>query len=180
MNSEASIPTPHVDGNSSAAVPLGARGTCVDHAMNWDEVAVLVATNRFEKLGRLAADLEHYKQKIREYKEEFATVGDYVLHTKFGCGCKIDAEGKKYVHPDDIVQDERFVWAENDFPYALDKKIQHHLLWSTKPLSKEQLEQIIPQHISTDWEYIYFVNPPTLQTVHNVYHAHILSRRRGD
>ncbi|ELR13372.1 uncharacterized protein ACA1_241600 [Acanthamoeba castellanii str. Neff] len=125
-------------------------------------------------------------------RSEFGTVGDFILHHRFGFPYLTRPEdGKKYVvvpsssgrRTDDHGGGEgvprttsggskRVVWAKNDFPYALEADISHFLLWSLQPLPPQQLEQLIQQHVAPDEEFVYFVNPPALQSVQNVFHAH--------
>jgi hypothetical protein len=78
-------------------------------------------------------------------------------------------------HSNSAGNEQRVVWARNDFPYALADDIGHFLLWSLKPIEPQQrLEQIIREHVAADEEFVYFVNPPALQSVHNVCHVHVL------
>lgn len=166
----------------------------VRHCLSWAEVREVMASNALEKLGRLPEQLARYRQQTEVMRSEFGTVGDFILHHRFGFPYLTRPEdGKKYVvvpsssgrRTDDHGGGEgvprttsggskRVVWAKNDFPYALEADISHFLLWSLQPLPPQQLEQLIQQHVVPDEEFVYFVNPPALQSVQNVFHAHVL------
>jgi hypothetical protein len=69
------------------------------------------------------------------------------------------------------------VFRRNDFPYALTPDIQHDVVWSFQPLEEAELVRFIASNIA-DREFVYFVNPPQLQSVKNLWHAHVFSRQR--
>jgi hypothetical protein len=165
----------------------------VRHCLSWAEVQEVMASNALEKLGRMPEQLARYRQQTEVMRSEFVTVGDFILHHRFGFPYFTRPEdGKKYVVvpsssgrrtyddggdetvPTSSEGSERVVWAKNDFPYALEADIGHFLLWSLQPLPPQQLEQLIRQRVAPDEEFVYFVNPPALQSVQNVFHAHVL------
>lgn len=51
-------------------------------------------------------------------------------------------------------------------------------LWSNQPLSEEELVACIRQELPRDAESCWFINPPVLQSVPAIWHAHVLWRRR--
>jgi len=69
----------------------------------------------------------------------------------------------------------RVAWLPNDFPYAFEEGIAHHIIWSTEQLSATELDAVIKAEVpghETQW----WVNPPALQSVRSLWHAHVLSR----
>ncbi|PRW20771.1 hypothetical protein C2E21_8875 [Chlorella sorokiniana] len=72
------------------------------------------------------------------------------------------------------------VWRDNDFPYHLAAGITHFNLWANRPLSQRQIEQHIEQHVPPGADTLWFVNPPVLQSVPSIWHAHILVRQPAE
>jgi hypothetical protein len=60
-----------------------------------------------------------------------------------------------------------FLFNLQDFPYAFDQGIEHHVLWSSIPLDHDriQLEASLRRNFEEGWELIYFVNPTVLKSV---------------
>ena len=73
-------------------------------------------------------------------------------------------------------------WAPNDFPYAMHAGMEHFLVWCAGgALSAEELhEQVEAHRPAARFEAITFVNPARLQSVRNVWHAHVVCRPRQD
>lgn len=130
-------------------------------------------------------------------RDEFVSVGDYVLHHKFGYPFQQGANTKKLVVPPSAdVKRNRALWLPNDFPYALERDIEHYLIWSLRPFEESgeppsegtaaaalpvnvAIEAIISRHINTfTTDYVYFINPPVLRSVPNVSHVHVMAHPR--
>jgi hypothetical protein len=156
-----------------------------DHKLSWAEVQAIVRHKRFDLFGRLPGPLVVYLEFMSKVKQTYKTVGDYVLHSKFGYPCQpqriIDdvvggnSTTKLVALLPDTINNDIAIWDKNDFPYALEDEIQHHLIWSHTPPPEEVILKLIEKHLPGQ-EYCYFVNPPSLRSVANVYHVHILSR----
>lgn len=65
----------------------------------------------------------------------------------------------------------------NKFPYDWEDDVSHYMLWSVNPLTdnevRERIEKRFPLH-SYDW--VFFINRPSSQSVQGIFHAHILVR----
>lgn len=67
----------------------------------------------------------------------------------------------------------------NDFPYSVEEGISHILLWSQIPLSRDYIEDILESNYGHEqYEWVYFVNPPEIQSVRKLPHVHVFMRRR--
>jgi hypothetical protein len=67
----------------------------------------------------------------------------------------------------------------NDFPYSVAEGISHILLWSQIPLARDYIEDILETNYShTLYEWVYFVNPPEIQSVRKLPHVHVFMRLR--
>lgn len=109
---------------------------------------------------------------------------DYLLHRYFNFESSTCPERNKLrvFHPqEEVLHALKLVWAPNDFPYSLDSGIDHHCVWapSRHSATPQALAACIEEHKpAAVWETLYFVNPAHLRSVRDVWHAHVLSRRR--
>lgn len=70
-------------------------------------------------------------------------------------------------------------FSSQDFPYNFEAGIEHANVWALAPLSTRQLEALIEEkRPATDFETVWYVNPAALASIPDVWHAHVLSRRR--
>ncbi|GBB91370.1 hypothetical protein RclHR1_01860024 [Rhizophagus clarus] len=71
----------------------------------------------------------------------------------------------------------------NDFPYTIDSSIAHYVLWSRLPF-RDQRDQDVKGDINLflkekfpgNKEWLFFINPPQLQSIKNIWHGHIFMR----
>ncbi|CAG9467840.1 unnamed protein product [Pedinophyceae sp. YPF-701] len=84
-----------------------------------------------------------------------------------------DIDGGRYMP---ALRGRRVVWTVNDFPYAMAPGVEHHVLWSDGPLTRSQLCAVASAE-REGYKWGYFVNPPSLQSVREIWHAHVLSVR---
>ena len=71
-------------------------------------------------------------------------------------------------------------WVPNEFPYAFEQGIEHHVLWSAEgALSEDVIKGEIEKHRPAEiFESVFFVNAEQMRSVRDVHHAHVISRRR--
>ncbi|KAI7900765.1 uncharacterized protein BX663DRAFT_476262 [Cokeromyces recurvatus] len=75
--------------------------------------------------------------------------------------------------------DSNFLILPNDFPYSIDPGIEHVLIWSKEPLAADFVESLLEKNYgSSVWEWVYFVNPPELQSIPRLPHVHVFMRKR--
>ena len=127
----------------------------------------------------------HSPRRAQLYAK-YDTVGDYVLCRFFGWEARPDGEGGKLrsVAPAGFARSVRFV--PNDFPYHVTPGIEHHIVWvasaagDVSALTEAELAAEVQCHKPAKaWETLTVVNPPRLQSVTNVWHAHVFSRARA-
>ncbi|WZN63801.1 DUF3605 domain-containing protein [Chloropicon roscoffensis] len=162
---------------------------CETTLKSWGELQDIVrrSKERAENQGilgnlrRLKADQDEYDAFLKVVQEEWKSLDDFILHKVFGCERRSTTDDGGTIRStcDKPAGAERLLkWAENDFPYALEKNIRHYLLWSTKELSTDELSQQVADFVDTE-QYVYFVNPPHLRSVRKVWHAHVLFKIEG-
>ncbi len=72
-------------------------------------------------LGRDAASLTLYAAHIAKLKAEYASVEDYVKHTKLGMQVQArPSDGKRVCIEKDDGKQQRILFTENDFPYTVE------------------------------------------------------------
>jgi hypothetical protein len=115
-------------------------------------------------------------------KEEWVSTEDYLLARYFNFPTSLCSERHKLVStPPAGGVPNLLVWAANDFPYSLEPGIEHHCVWapSHEAAAPAALDAFVEaQRPRSDWETLRFVNPAHLRSVRNVWHAHVMSRRR--
>ena len=60
----------------------------------------------------------------------------------------------------------------NDFPYDLEKNIEHYVLWSRKRLENDSIEKILKQEFK-NLNIVFFENPEYLKSIKDIFHIHI-------
>jgi hypothetical protein len=119
--------------------------------MLFDDAVMCVALDRLDLFGRNSDVLEKYD----EYKKVLAgngiNINDVIRNKMNGASAK---------------------WMRNEFPYDV-KGTEHYLVWSTKPLVINVVQNIARKRVGGR-EILCFVNPDNLQSVKDVWHAHVL------
>jgi hypothetical protein len=136
---------------------------------SWESLSNIIKSNELHLLGRDNEGERKYQEWSLNVKEKYQSISDVVYHNIFNCEFDIHSEKKialKHTKRFDVVL------RKNDFPYHLTDDISHYLLWSCWILSLEDVEIIIQKKLPNK-EFMYFVNPPHLQSIKDIWHAHI-------
>jgi hypothetical protein len=162
-----------------------------NHLKTFEELERLVTQGHIDQLGRTAAQTAVYHQHMNDVRKVWASIDDFVLHTVFGFGYIQDATGlRRAVRPSRelpcrVVAGSSYGqlppvrFTANKFPYNLPPGVNHDLLWSTEELDHATVCMLVNQYRpAQEWETVVWVNPPSLKSIHTVFHAHVLSRRR--
>ncbi|KAI9481040.1 MAG: hypothetical protein EXX96DRAFT_607808 [Benjaminiella poitrasii] len=106
---------------------------------------------------------------MRETLEKYGSIESYLLCTKL----------KDFAITDSHQYRPKVIILPNDFPYSVSKDIQHILLWSRIPLARDYIEEILETNYGHQtYEWVYFVNPPEIQSVRKLPHVHVFMRPR--
>ena len=190
----------------SSTAPSSLLSVCVDglcsRRLNWDELVVLVGAGRLEALGRLDWQLVQYGKSKAVMLREYHSVTDRLRDVRLAAPCRLE-DGRKRCdwtqqshaqqmepsppgHPMRVVADDdglpmRVCWWENEFGYAIDSGIGHHLLWSDRYLSPDSrlFQRLLSEHrLSNEFEVLTFINPLHLRSIPDLQHIHVFSRPR--
>eukprot|EP00747_Dinoflagellata_sp_TGD_P163235 gnl/TRDRNA2_/TRDRNA2_181694_c0_seq1.p1 gnl/TRDRNA2_/TRDRNA2_181694_c0~~gnl/TRDRNA2_/TRDRNA2_181694_c0_seq1.p1 ORF type:complete len:191 (-),score=43.84 gnl/TRDRNA2_/TRDRNA2_181694_c0_seq1:100-672(-) len=162
-----------------APVAMAASHPPLERPLTWEEVAAAVDQGNLDLLGggRSAAQIDEYRSYKAEILKCWASVGDYMLVDVVGLlhDTRKDENGKKAaVMPEKLPND--LIWKHNPFNYFMEEGIEHHCIWSMRPLQAVDLEEVMYRE-RPDSEVLWFVNPPHLRSIPEVEHAHVITRQ---
>ena len=151
-------------------------------SVSWDEAAAIISDGSVEKLARLERNdetLNSYREFRAQLKTEWATVTDYLIATVFSEFSQVSfqEDGKKRAELHAHDQKKAKVWRKNDFPYNFEHEVTHYCLWSSVPLSQEEIMLEITTQFNPDQhDRLFFINPPSLQSIRDLWHCHVMIR----
>ncbi|GAB4823192.1 hypothetical protein N2152v2_010238 [Parachlorella kessleri] len=115
-----------------------------EEPITWQQLQAALALGTDEAMGVLGRTVRQIQQYYRQRDN-------------------VDAR-KVALLPPDFDAELRIVWRDNDFPYYFVAGIEHHNVWANRPLSTQQLEQVIAEN-RVGYGTCYYINPPALQSV---------------
>ena len=191
-------PTSNATLQSLLTVCVG--GLCA-RRLQWAELALLINEGRLEALGRLDWQLAHYFDAKKNVLHEYHSMTDRLRDQRLAAPCRLE-DGKKRCdwtqqpadrintpppgHPMRALVDDdglplRVCWWRNEYGYAIDSAIQHHLIWSDRylPPHSRLVQQLLAEYRpESEFEILTFINPPHLRSIPNLHHQHVFSRPR--
>ncbi|KAI0972630.1 hypothetical protein F4678DRAFT_45957 [Xylaria arbuscula] len=153
------------------------------HVNTWSEVQKLIQDNRLDLFQRVPSELRKYLEYTWKLKQDYGSVMDFILTQRLHWETPITPKGKPFECDADI----KILW--NDWPYGLDKKIVHLVIWTKFDLEddpatddltdKARAEinafvlEIFGSRIPSD-HYVWFKNWRSLKSVQAVEHFHVM------
>jgi len=153
------------------------------HIQTWDEVLQIVKSNRLGELQRVPSELRRYKEYTWNLAREHGSVSNFVLRHRLGWEAPIRAEGRPFEFPEDI----KILY--NDWPYGIDPRIVHLVVWTkfslsddtpTDDLSEQRRREIdhfmaktFCSHVPEN-QVLWFRNFMSLKSIHAVEHFHVM------
>ncbi|MCJ1370995.1 hypothetical protein MMC20_002210 [Loxospora ochrophaea] len=153
------------------------------HRQSWPEVQQIIKTNRIDLFQRVPSSLRKYLGYNAKLKREYGSVMDFVLKERLGWINPTARSTKPFVDPDDI----RVLY--NDWPYGVDEKIVHLVIWTKFDLeddpetddltveARNQVNKYVNETFGTRVppdNVIWFKNWRSLKSVHAVEHFHVM------
>ncbi|KAI8989943.1 hypothetical protein BDB01DRAFT_487125 [Pilobolus umbonatus] len=124
-----------------------------------------VATNQIKRLHRDEKVQKQYNQWMTDVLHAYGTIENYLLLNKLHFTLTTSKD-----RPPVIL-------LPNDFPYNVASDIKHILIWSLQPLNRDYIEDILNINYGSHlYEWVYFVNPPEIQSVRKLPHVHVFIR----
>lgn len=101
--------------------------------LSWPSVQEIIALNRLDLFQRVPSDLRRYLAYIQEIKQSHGSVMNFMLEKRLGWALPIKAEGGLFEKEED--------WKilKNDWPYGIDKRVVHLVVWTKFELKDDPL-----------------------------------------
>ncbi|KAH8884449.1 hypothetical protein GQ53DRAFT_752054 [Thozetella sp. PMI_491] len=159
--------------------------TCDDQycVSTWPEVQRLVASNRIDLFQRVPSDLRRYLAYNWKLKQEYGSIMNFVITQRLRWSEPIAASGGPFEQDDDI----KILW--NDWPYGIDQKIVHLVVWTKFDLEEDPTTGDLTAEARAEIDafvrktflpgvpsdrFIWFKNWRSLKSVHAVEHFHVM------
>jgi hypothetical protein len=90
----------------------------------WEEVCYLIRTNNLERFQRVPSDLRRYKAFTYRLSKLHGSIANFVLKERLRWELPVAPRGAPFQYDDDIKI------LHNDWPYGLDPRIVHLVVWT--------------------------------------------------
>ncbi|EON67335.1 hypothetical protein W97_06588 [Coniosporium apollinis CBS 100218] len=152
------------------------------HRMTWPEVQKAVEANRPDLFQRVPSDLRKYRKYTFMLTKQYGSIMNFVLKQRLQW-LDLTPNGGPFVYPEDIKI------LHNDWPYGVDEKIVHLVIWTKfdleddpatddlTPEAREQIDEYVNKTFCTRVNpdrVIWFKNWRSLKSVHAVEHFHVM------
>ncbi|RYP76185.1 hypothetical protein DL771_002009 [Monosporascus sp. 5C6A] len=152
-------------------------------ASTWEEVQKLVRDNRLDLFQRVPSELRRYLAYTWKLRQEYGSVMNFVLTQRLQWEMPVVPKGKPFEFEEDIKI------LRNDWPYGIDKRIVHLVVWTKFDLeedpitadltdkAREEIEAWVQQKFGSRMpreQFIWFKNWKSLKSVRAVEHFHVM------
>ncbi|RWA10486.1 hypothetical protein EKO27_g4620 [Xylaria grammica] len=150
---------------------------------SWPEVRKLILDNRLDLFQRVPSELRRYLEYTWKLNQDYGSVMNFILTQRLHWDTPIVPKGKPFECEEDIM----ILW--NDWPYGLDKKIVHIVVWTKFSLeddpetddltgkARAEIDAFVLKtfglRVPSD-HYIWFKNWRSLKSVKAVEHFHVM------
>lgn len=101
------------------------------HTSTWEEVQQCVAANRLDLFQRIPSELRRYRRFLWELNREHGSVMNFIMKERVRWEEPIVAKGK----PFQLDEDMKVLY--NDWPYGIDPRIVHLVVWTKFDLEED-------------------------------------------
>ncbi|RYP31878.1 hypothetical protein DL767_005522 [Monosporascus sp. MG133] len=152
-------------------------------ASTWEEVQKLVRDNRLDLFQRVPSELRRYLAYTWKLRQEYGSVMNFVLTQRLQWEMPVVPRGKPFEFEEDIKI------LRNDWPYGIDKRIVHLVVWTKFDLEEDpittdltdkarrEIEAWVQQKFGSRTpreQFIWFKNWKSLKSVQAVEHFHVM------
>jgi hypothetical protein len=179
------------DGETSVPIPSRKHGYRT-LPFSWSELQEIVVEEQdLARLSRSIQQEETYQRYRQDLLQEYRSVYDHILHSKFGFVKKFnrDSQRMEAQQPDETDDDSstemmiRLALLPNDFPYYTQTGIEHWVLWKLNgSITEEDIDEAkkdLRNRLGDIVGFIHWENPPHLKSLPDIDHVHILARREA-
>lgn len=155
------------------------RNAVANHPIQWSDLIEWLNNGQKTLLWRDEQCAQRYIEHQIFVNKNYRSINDFIRIKYLKWNSQIDSNiGKQIAVPAEQSIRQPLL-TPNDYPYYLVKNIQHWLIWcDPKPNEPEKMiERIVEKEFPRDtFDRLYFVNPPRLRSVSDVFHAHVFTR----
>ncbi|KAI5367208.1 hypothetical protein Slin14017_G022440 [Septoria linicola] len=147
---------------------------------SWSDVCSFVEENRLDLFQRVPSELRLYREYCSKLVQTHGSVMDFVVKERLGW-TNLNPSGIPFTNPDD------YKILYNDWPYGVDERIVHLVVWTKFPLPPDPTSDIgdlspevrlmIQDFVDTTFgrkDVIWFLNWASLKSIHSVEHFHVM------
>ncbi|KFA70417.1 hypothetical protein S40285_00626 [Stachybotrys chlorohalonatus IBT 40285] len=153
------------------------------HVQTWDQVRDIVRSNQLERFQRWPSELRRYKAYTHGLARRYGSVASFVLTHRLGWDWPLEPKGAPFQHPED------YRILHNDWPYGIDSRIVHLVVWTKFALKEDPSTGDLTDHaraeidafVTTTFrrrapqtQLLWFKNWSALKSVHAVEHFHVM------
>lgn len=149
--------------------------------LSWQELVHIIQVQKdLKRLSRSVEQEKDYQIYMRDLKQEWESVYDHILHSKFSLEKRTNSAGKFFAYPPvSEIKETRKCVVPNDFPYYLDDDIEHWVLWKLGGDCTEEDINLAREEIREKTgvtEFLHWINPPHLKSLPEIDHVHFICR----
>ncbi|MCJ1362404.1 hypothetical protein MMC16_001507 [Acarospora aff. strigata] len=153
------------------------------HRQTWPEVQHIIKTNRIDLFQRVPSDLRRYLGYNAKLKKEYGSVMNFVVKKRLRWTDLTPKSPIPFSEPDDI----KILY--NDWPYGIDAKIVHLVVWTKfdleddpatddlTPKARRDIDDFVDRTFCSKLpseNVIWFKNWRSLKSIHAVEHFHVM------
>ncbi|KAL9122658.1 MAG: hypothetical protein Q9187_000780 [Circinaria calcarea] len=161
-----------------------ARGATDHRLIN---VSLLEETNRIDLFHRVPSDLRRYMDYNAKLKREYGSVMDFVVKERLQWTDLRPKGPTPFSDPDWSIEDVKILY--NDWPYGIDEKIVHLVVWTKFDLEDDPItddltakaRREIDDYVEATFcrriaheHVVWFKNWKSLKSIHAVEHFHVM------
>jgi hypothetical protein len=165
------------------AASLGPDRQIATKPFTWEELKLIVQNGDPTMHSRSMEVQGKYLLHSRQVKKLWRSMNDYILCSKFGFEKVLEDNTGKYVSKpclQDLQREKRVEkrLLRNEYPYYVGEGIEHWCLWKLGGKVEACDVDMAVEEMKSDYkEVLAWVNPPHLQSIPDIDHAHLLCLR---
>ena len=135
---------------------------------NWSFIKTKINNKNINFTRSVETQYNYDKNKIRVLKK-FNTYEDYIKVVLFKLKYRINIQNKIESNDDKC---DKILFIGNKYPYNIEKGIKHYVLFSLKPLNKNEINKILSK-LLVNYEFIFFINDKKRQSIKKLWHCQV-------
>ncbi|KAI9854157.1 MAG: hypothetical protein M1824_000576 [Vezdaea acicularis] len=153
------------------------------HRQTWPEVKDIISRNRIDLFQRVPSDLRRYRAYTWSLTQQYGSVMNFVQNERLHWKDLAPRSSTPFGDPEDI----KILW--NDWPYGVDEKIVHLVIWTKfdlesdpitddlTPKARAEIDNFVDKTFRREVppeNLIWFKNWTSLKSIHAVEHFHVM------